>query len=213
MGSITIVCISDSHELRREIDLPNGDLLIHAGDLTMFSKSAAAILDFNDWLGELPHRFRVVTAGNHEFFLESDPSKRRLLSNATVLINESVEVMGLKIWGTPTTPLYGGAFGRTSPNDRKRLYASIPDDTDILISHGPPVGVLDCAPGSSYHAGDPELLEAVKRIKPKIHLFGHCHLGETATVQIEDTLFVNAALLGPDGDLSGKPVVLTMTHD
>jgi len=61
--------------------------------------------------GELPHRFKLVTPGNHEFFLESDPFKRNLISNAIVLINEEVEIMGLKIWGSPTTPLYGGAFG------------------------------------------------------------------------------------------------------
>jgi hypothetical protein len=93
----TIVCISDTHELHRELDVPNGDILIHAGDFTLFSKSVAAILDFNEWLGELPHRFKLVTPGNHEFFLESDPSKRNLISNAIVLINEEVEIMGLKI--------------------------------------------------------------------------------------------------------------------
>jgi predicted phosphohydrolase len=84
--------MSDTHELHRELDVPHGDILIHAGDLTMSSKSAAAILDFNDWLGELPHRSKILIPGNHEFFLEADPSRRRLISNATVLINEGVEV-------------------------------------------------------------------------------------------------------------------------
>jgi hypothetical protein len=76
-----IVCISDTHELHRELDVPNGDILIHAGDFTLFSKSAAAIRDFNDWLGELPHRWRLVIPGNHEYFLEADPFKRNLISN------------------------------------------------------------------------------------------------------------------------------------
>ena len=71
----------------------------------MCSKSASAILDFNEWLGDLPHRWKILIPGNHEFFLEADPSRRRLISNAIVLINEGVEVAGLKIWGSPVTPL------------------------------------------------------------------------------------------------------------
>src|ERR1017187_5449294 len=96
--SLTIVAISDTHQLHREVEVPPGDLLIHAGDFTMFSRSAAAIRDFNEWLGELPHRWKIVVPGNHEFFLESDLSRRKLIGNATMLIDESVEIMGLKIW-------------------------------------------------------------------------------------------------------------------
>lgn len=206
---LTVVCISDTHELHRELDMPDGDILIHAGDFTIFSKSAAAILDFNEWLGELPHRHKIVIPGNHEFFLEADSAKRRLISNATLLIDESVEVMGLKIWGSPITPLYGGAFGRRSPQDRVRLYARIPGDVNILVTHGPPYGVLDRSPGMLHHAGCPELREAVTRLKPQLHLFGHVH-GAHGMVNTEETLFANAALLGLDGDVSESPIVLRM---
>jgi len=103
----------------------------------MFSKSLHAIIDFNTWLGELPHRHKIVVPGNHEFFLEADPVKRSLLSNATVLINEDIEIDGLRIWGSPVTPSYGGAFGLSLTADRRRLYAQIPKDTDVLITHGP----------------------------------------------------------------------------
>jgi predicted phosphohydrolase len=209
MNPLTIVCISDTHELHRELDVPDGDILIHAGDFTMFSKRAAAILDFNDWLGKLPHRWKILIPGNHEFFLESDLSRRRLISNATVLINEGIEIAGLKIWGSPVTPLYGGAFGLSSPTDRVRLYAKIPDGLDILVTHGPPSGILDRSPGALHPAGCPQLLEAVTRLKPKLHVFGHIH-GAHGMVCTEDTLFVNAALLGPDGDLSASPIVLRM---
>jgi Icc-related predicted phosphoesterase len=209
MTHLTIVCISDTHELHRELDVPDGDILIHTGDFTVFSKTAAAIDDFNDWLGDLPHRWKILVPGNHEFFLESDPSRRRLISNATVLINEVVEIMGLKVWGSPTTPLLGAAFGLSSPVDRAKLYAKIPDDADILVTHGPPYGILDGSPGTPRHAGCPQLLEAVTRIKPKLHVFGHVH-GAHGMVSSEDTLFVNAALLGPDGDLCASPIVLRM---
>ena len=209
MKPLTIVCISDTHELHRELDVPDGDILIHAGDFTMFSKSASAILDFNEWLGKLPHRWKILIPGNHEFFLESDLSRRRLISNATVLINEGIEIAGLKIWGSPVTPLYGGAFGLSSPADRVKLYAKIPDGLDILVTHGPPFGILDRSPGSLHNAGCPQLLEAVTRLKPKLHVFGHIH-GAHGMVSTEDTLYINAALLGPDGDLSASPIVLRM---
>jgi hypothetical protein len=91
----------------------------------MFSKSMNAIGDFNTWLGELPHRHKIFIPGNHEFFLEADPSKRFLLDNATVLINEGIEIDGVQIWGSPVTPLYGGAFGLSSAADRRRVYARI----------------------------------------------------------------------------------------
>jgi len=205
--AITIVCISDTHELHREVDMPNGDILIHAGDFTMFSKSPAAIHDFNEWLAELPHQHKIVIPGNHEFFLEAEPSKRRLISDATVLINESIEVMGLKIWGSPITVSAGGAFGMSSSVDRKKLYSQIPDDVDILITHGPPRGILDCSPGAVDHAGCPELSNVVTRLGPKLHIFGHIH-GAHGIVSTERTLFVNAALLGLDGDLSASAIVI-----
>ena len=195
--------------LVRETRPETGDILIHAGDFTMFSQRAAAILDFNDRLGELPHRWKIFIPGNHEFFLEADPSRRKLLSNAIVLINESVEIMGLKIWGSPTTLLLGAAFGVSSPADRTSLYAKIPGDVDILVTHGPPYGILDRSPGALHHAGCPQLLEAVTRLKPKLHVFGHVH-GAHGMVSTEDTLFVNAALLGRDGDLTASPIVLRM---
>src|ERR1019366_6946290 len=90
---LTIVAISDTHQLHREVEVTPGDLLIHAGDFTMFSRSAAAILDFDEWLGELPHRWKIIIPGNHEFFLESDLSQRKLIGNATILIDEGIEII------------------------------------------------------------------------------------------------------------------------
>ena len=206
---LRVVCISDTHELHRELDVPDGDLLIHAGDFTMFSKSAAAIRDFNTWLGELPHAHKVICPGNHEFFLESDRSNRSLISNATVLINEGIEVMGLKIWGSPTTSLYGGAFGLSSEVDRRDLYRQIPEGTHILITHGPPLGILDCVPGSPRGAGCEELLHTVKRLQPLLHVYGHVH-GAYGLSSDGDTLSVNAALLGRNGNLEERPVTLQM---
>jgi len=208
--SIRVVLISDTHELHRELDVPDGDILIHCGDTGMMSRSLAAIEDFDDWLGGLPHKVKLLVPGNHEFVLEN-PGRRGLITNATVLVNESVTVMGLRIWGSPTTPLVDGAFGLISDRHRARLYEQIPNDTNIVVTHGPPYGVLDQAPGSEYHAGCRQLLAAMQRVKPRLHVFGHAH-GCFGMMDTPETLFANVALLGSDGSLSNPAVVLQMNR-
>lgn len=207
--SFIIAAISDTHELHREVEVPSGNLLIHAGDFTMDSRSAQKLIDFNEWLGELPHAYRVVIPGNHDDVVD-DPSRRSLISNATLLINEGIEIEGLKIWGSPVTPLFGEAFGVASERDRAKLYSRIPGDTDVLVTHGPPYGILDQQPGSEYHAGCPQLLEAVRRVKPMLHVFGHVHGGGYGTFTTSDTLFVNAALPGVGFGMSNRPHVFRL---
>src|ERR1700729_1583186 len=95
--NLRLVLLSDTHQLHREVEVPDGDIFIHAGDFTMFSQSMEAVADFNDWLGELPHRYKIVLPGNHEFFLEAEPSDRVMLDQAIVLINEGTVVEGIQI--------------------------------------------------------------------------------------------------------------------
>jgi len=210
--ALRIVCISDTHELHRELEVPIGDLLIHAGDFTLFGKGSRTIVDFNAWLGELPHPYKVVTYGNHEFALEAKPELRKLITNAIVLVNEPAMVGPAKIWGSPLTQHYGGAFGRSNVADRVRTYSTIPIDTDILITHGPPYGVLDGCPDEyPGPAGDRELREAVIRVKPKMHVFGHVHSGYGVR-PTRHTFFVNAALFGLDGTLENRPIVVEMSQ-
>ena len=199
---LRLLLLSDTHELHREIDLPPADLLLHAGDWTMFSKRASAICDFDDWLGEqnLSHG-AVGCPGNHEFYLEHDHSRASLTPHLRILNGSEVKIAGLRIWGSPVTALYGGAFGLCNSTQRAKHWAQIPNGIDILITHGPPLGVLD------HGHGDAELLQAVRRIRPKLHLFGHVHAGY-GVVENEGTTFVNAALLGPDGDLVHSPLSL-----
>ena len=203
--SVRIVCISDTHELHRDLALPDGDLLIHAGDFT-FWNHAAKIQDFNDWLGELPHRYKVVIPGNHDRAFKQDPRCRAMITNAVLLINEGVWLCGLNIWGSPVT-CDDAAYGYTTREERARLYASIPKDTHILITHGPPYGILDHEPGTDERQGCPELRKAVIRVKPKLHVFGHVHVGY-GVMPTKSTLFVNSALLGWAGDLENRPIVL-----
>jgi predicted phosphohydrolase len=201
--SLTLVLIGDTHELHQELQLPRGDILIHVGDATMFSRSLRAIVDFNDWLGELPHPHRIFVPGNHDSFLQANPANRSLLTNARLLINEGIEIEGLRIWGTPITAS-GPGFCLKSAERRRRMFAQIPQDTDVLISHAPP--------GSTVHGGDRELLDAVARVRPRLDCFGHIH-GADSVFTTEQTVFVNAALLGAHGSLSKKPIVLRISRD
>jgi hypothetical protein len=207
---LKIALISDTHELHRSVDIGPCDLLIHAGDWTFFSQRLDQIQDFDERLEEQYAPLgRILCPGNHESYLERDPSLRSLTPNATVLINEPLDIRGLKVFASPTIPLFGTAFGIAKPEDRSRLYAQIPLDTDVLITHGPPYGILDTSPGEAHHQGCPELLKAVKRVKPKLHVFGHVHPGY-GVYRSRETLFVNASLLGAHGDIENKPIVLSI---
>jgi Icc-related predicted phosphoesterase len=182
--------------------------LIHVGDFTFsFEKRLSMYSDFNDWLRELPCRYKIVVPGNHDLLLE-EPRYRAIITNATVLVNSGVEVERLKIWGSPVN-LDGMAFRMSNAEDRKRHWAQIPRGIDILITHGPPLGVLDVEYGTQEHAGDPELLKAVIRVKPRLHVFGHIH-GGYGTATRGFTKFVNAALYGELGGLEKPPVLLQL---
>jgi Icc-related predicted phosphoesterase len=209
-GTMVLVLFGDTHELHREVEIPAGDILICVGDFTMFSRSLSAIEDFNEWLGELPHRHKIVVPGNHESFLETNPKRRSLLDNANVLIDEGIEIEGLQIYGSPMTPLFGTAFGMSSPNDRKRHWSKVPDDTDVLVTHGPPFGILDLSPEQTERMGDPELRKRVRQLSSlKLHAFGHVH-GAHGSVEHDGVTFANVALMGNLGDLVQAPTALRM---
>jgi len=195
-----IVCIADTHELHRELVVPPGDLLIHAGDISVLSKRPWMYRHFDIWLGELPHRHKIVIPGNNDYLLE-DPKERKVITNAMLLVDSGVEIEGIKMWGSPVTPLYGGAFGKSRPEDRKKHWAQIPEDTDILITHTPPFAILDHGGSSERREGCPQLLEAVFQAMPRLHVFGHIHAGY-GTLRTPDTVFVNASLLGDSGSLN-----------
>ena len=104
-----IVCIADTHGPHRQLEVPPADLLIHAGDFTFYSTPPSIVSDFDAWLGSLPHRHKVVVPGNHEFAPE-EREDRGAIANAILLVDSGVRVGGMRIWGSPVIPLYGGAF-------------------------------------------------------------------------------------------------------
>jgi Icc-related predicted phosphoesterase len=209
MSVLTLVLCSDTHELHEDLVMPQGDILLYAGDLSFFSRSLDAIDSFNEWLHGLPYRHRLMTLGNHELLFEQKPLLiDSLLDGATVLVNDSVEVEGLKVFGSPTTTHLGTAFGVPRSEARRQLWARVPDDTNVLLVHGPPYGVLDGMAGSDEHVGDPELLARISELRElRLVVFGHVHAAP-GIVERNGVTFVNASMLGSSGSIERAPIVL-----
>ncbi len=193
-----LVLISDTHSRHRLIGkVPEGDVLVFAGDLMTSGKEAGEVFDFNDWLGGLPHKHKIVIAGNHDWLFQLQPGfARSLLTNATYLEHSGCEIDGIRFWGAPVQPEFGGwAFNVERGAAIRRYWDMIPAGTDVLITHGPPMGQCDKTHPMSYeHIGCEELAIAVDRIRPQLHVFGHIHGGAGQTYK-DSTRFVNASFL------------------
>jgi Icc-related predicted phosphoesterase len=209
-----IVCISDTHSHHDEIVVPDGDMLIHSGDAT-WRGGIEEIADFNRWLGTLDHRHKIFVAGNHDWLFETSPGAAEgLLTNATYLRDSSVSIDGLKIYGSPWQPAFmDWAFNLRRGDEIKRKWDLIPNDVDILITHGPPFGILDAVPNRLTDVaeclGCEELIKATTRIKPRLHVFGHIHEGY-GMIQLGDTKFVNASICDVAYRPSNAPVVIDL---
>ena len=154
-------------------------------------------------MGSLPHRHKVVIAGNHDFFFEKYPKEaKRLITNAKYLNDSGILIEGLRIWGSPVQPwFYDWAFNRKRGKDIRKHWDLIPTTTDILITHGPPFGILD-ATDRGEKVGCEDLLDITQnRVRPKLHVFRHIHEAY-GQHQVDDTLFVNASMV----DLEYRPV-------
>ena len=191
-----LVLISDTHGLHDKVGpVPAGDVLVHAGDFMNSGYDVQDIVSFNRWLGEQDFRHRVVCAGNHDRYFENAPQQaRELLTNATYLENTGATLDGVAFWGSPYTPEFMNWAFMYQRGSGARHWELIPDNLDVLITHGPPLGILDqTAPGEA-HLGCAELLDTVKRKKPRVHIFGHIH-GGAGTFENDETRFINAAYL------------------
>lgn len=201
---LRLVLLSDTHGERPRDSVPEGDLLIHGGDLTGRGDIHQLIAEAR-WLGSLPHRHKVVIAGNHDFCLQSHPSEgRRILQEeggCLYLQDEEVTVEGLRIYGSPWQPwFFDWAFNLERGAPIAEMWSRIPVGIDVLVTHGPPAGILDLT-ARGEPVGCVDLGEAVARTRPRLHVFGHIHEAYGQTTR-DGTLFVNASTC----DLSYEPV-------
>jgi Icc-related predicted phosphoesterase len=207
-----IVCISDTHGLHRKVTVPEGDLLIHAGDFMSAGRSLEEIADFNNWLGEQPHPYKIVVAGNHDLLLQEVPNRARpLLNNAIYLENDGIVLGGVTFWGSPMTPVFPNwAFHVERGAASRKYWDRIPLGTDVVITHGPPYGTLDKRDVLSQRFGCQELIKAVLRVKPKLHVFGHVHGGYGQEVGPNGTCLVNCAVLDEKYVLTNAPIIVNL---
>ncbi len=194
-NKLEIHCISDTHNRHQEVDLPGGDILIHAGDATMGGTMKEA-LPFLDWLATRNYLHKVFVPGNHDFFFEENPGlayQECYDRGIDLLDNSGIEIEGIKFWGSPITPeFHDWAFNRQRGHVIRRYWDIIPDDTEILITHGPAYGILD-ETKCSGHVGCYDLWERVKKLnKLKLSVCGHIHFAAGHRM-VDGRLFVNAA--------------------
>lgn len=209
-----IVTISDTHGLHREIDIPEGDIIIHAGDFSNIG-TKQGIEDFVDWYGSLPHSWKILIAGNHDKGTDPDRTEKcyKYLDGyfitlcalrGIVILNDSDYTIdtdngeSIKIWGSPVQPTfgYGWAWNRNRGADIQKHWDKIPNDADIVVTHGPAFGYGDRVIYGNKRVGCDDLLKALVRAKPKMHIFGHIH-GDRGVFMdtTNSTTFVNTSSL------------------
>lgn len=230
-----IVCISDTHSQHKKIDIPQGDILIHAGDFTNTGKFDE-VESFANWFGNQPHKYKICIAGNHDISLDvnfynthweefhtektNTESVKQLLSSRGILYLQDTYTIieNIKIYGSPYSLSSSTfwAFGLGYDLELETKWKEIPDDTDILITHTPPYGYLDYVErdigGFLYkeHLGcDILLLDIVERINPRYHIFGHIHSGY-GIVSKGNTTYINASLLNENYRIANKPIVIDL---
>lgn len=186
-----IAHISDLHGHHKHVKIPECDLLICSGDLSMIGERHV-VESFFAWVGkQVQCTFKVVTAGNHDLTLDpmrggnngSTPEWLREViqmaekHNVFYLLNELINVMGIKIWASPVSSwFYGDRWAFNMKEDQEMaLYSQIPIGTDIVITHGPSLGHVDWCFNLPGPVGSKALDYHLKRVKPLLHFSGHIH--------------------------------------
>ena len=194
-----VVAFSDTHGKHRLVyDVTEGDVLLFAGDMTEHGR-LREVQDFADWMESFDHEFKLAIAGNHDYCFEDhrrEEAVEELESRGiTYLENSSVEYRGLTFYGSP----FSDTFDKYVFNDG---FGEIPEETDVLVTHGPPEGVLDEL-GEYGHIGSEELKKVLEDESFEAHIFGHVHQQHGR----EDDSY-NVSLVNPELVLEEEPYVL-----
>lgn len=170
--------------------MPEADVIVHSGDISN-NGSEEEVLDFLNWMISLPYRYKIFVAGNHDLCLWDAVGIESLPDNLFFLQDKGVTIEGYYFYG----------LGYDHSEE------VIPDDTDVIITHEPPVMILDLSSGT--HWGNASLLRRVLDIKPHYHLFGHAHEGYGTTIK-DGIVFSNAALLNDQLQMVRRPLLLDL---
>lgn len=197
---IKILHISDTHGCHHHISaLPEADIIVHSGDFTM-NGTEREVINFLNWFCDLPYAHKIFVSGNHDDILHG-ASIEGLDSNVHYLCNSGIRIQGIKFYGVPMF-MYDCITGLQT-----QYYAVIPDDTDVLITHTPPLGILDFDDGINY--GLQELRSKIESLNIKAHLFGHIHVRHGMKT-IGEVVYSNGAIMGPKYDKLNTPQIITI---
>lgn len=207
-----ICCLADLHGyLPREI--PDCDLLLLAGDLVSVHSRKVELSSIwmrqtlKPWVDRLAQRMKVIAvAGNHDFIFQDAPELVPAM-DWTYLQDSGTEFRELKIYGSPHQPRFFDWAFNLDEHELAERWALIPDDTDILLLHGPPHGYADSSPHGDVHTGSPSLLRRITEIQPKLAVCGHIHTGY-GRYQIGTTLLVSASLVDDRYQPINEPIVV-----
>lgn len=170
-----IVAVADTHLFHGDLDVPDGDVLVHAGDLCR-GGDLDELRETADWLAGLPHRHKIIVAGNHDWaFVHEPAAARSAIAGMTYLQDREVTLDGLRFYGSPWQPAFHDwAFNLPRGAALAAIWAKIPSGIDVLVTHSPPAGIGDRSPIGG-RAGCADLRRRVAELRPRLHLFGHIH--------------------------------------
>jgi len=203
-----VTFLSDTHGLHNQVQIEPCDILIHAGDFTNLGEKDVHN-SFVEWFEEQPAKHRILIGGNHDLHLSNFPNNIHTFNDhgITYLEDEMTVVDGIKIYGSPWTPRFGDWAFMMSRETIGYMWDKIPDDVDILVTHGPAYGILDQPWGGYEHVGCKSLLDKIMQVRPKIHLSGHIH-GSYGEKLFNGIQFYNVSVCGEDYKVQNKPVTI-----
>ena len=222
-----IVTISDTHNKHEYLEIPDGDVIIHSGDFSNRG-SRDEIDNFLDWYRALPHKIKILVAGNHD--KGTDPDIDEELSTyfenlcghfGVILLNDSETIIKcedmseIKIWGSPVSPTFGHGWAWNRDRDYQidDSWKKIPKDVDIVVTHGPPYGYTDRVmrpnidPDGSYlyNVGCKKLLKKLDETSCSMVVSGHIHEARGVEVDLYNKVtYVNASCVNINHDIHGK---------
>lgn len=209
--------ISDTHGVHLFLKIPKEvDMVIFSGDCSNPRTPAlneTEVRDFLEWFSRLPIKYKIFVAGNHDTSIEHRLVRPQEIRDLGIIYleNSSCEIEGIKFFGTPITPAFGVGWAWNRKREKMHaLWESVPEDTDVLISHGPPKGILDMSfdrAGNLERCGCTSMFKFVSKANLKLVLFGHIHnsseiLTNAGTMQLtgKQTIFSNGTVVR-DGQL------------
>lgn len=229
MNKLKLCFISDTHTQHDQVNIPDCDILIHTGDATYLGKQHE-VESFSQWFRQLPIKHKVYVPGNHDRSFEWEPedaknwlgfekSFKDNYGSCYLLNQEMIEIEGLKIYGDPRQPRFGNpiknwAFNVDRGEPLREVWELIPEDADVVATHGPAFGILDWAYYSSENAGCRDLMERLYQVQPLIHACGHIH--ESFGWRKPDdmrTLFINASTCTLEYNPTNSPILVEVYQE